>query len=146
MFEIEVPVRRFHTHQASLQMRGRRGTGGYMSAEGRGYKGLIRRDVRNAMSAAGVEAPLFAAPDALSLQVDFRYAGVRKQAQPLAYRVQRPDLDNMLKLVKDAMEGLLFEDDAQLGRVVMQKLHVAGAQGHAIKIRVARLDSAPEWW
>ena len=35
--------------------------------------------------------------------------------------VRKPDLDNFLKLVTDAMNGILFEDDAQITKIIASK-------------------------
>lgn len=146
MFEIEIPLLRFHTHQSSIRMRGRAGTGAYMSGKGRGYKGLIERDVRNAMQEQGAEAPLFPAGEPVCLRVVFCYPGLRKQQSRLAWRAKRPDMDNMLKLVKDALQGLLFADDAQLARIVMEKQHVAEYEQPALKILAYQLSDPPQAW
>lgn len=44
---------------------------------------------------------------ALTLSVQFLYKGVGP-------RVQRPDLDNLVKLVKDSLQGIAYKDDAQI--------------------------------
>lgn len=36
--------------------------------------------------------------------------------------VHKPDVDNVAKLVLDALNGIAYEDDAQVGRLVVQKL------------------------
>lgn len=139
MFEIEIPVARFRSHQASMNVRG-----GHVwrSSESHGYQGLIARRVRLSLEASGASLPLFAASDALCLQVDFLYAARRRQLPSFEYRIVRPDLDNMLKLVKDALEGLLFVDDAQICRLESQKLHAAGSSENRLRIRVDRLRDA----
>lgn len=140
VFELDIPVARFRTHQAGIRMRGRSGTGAWMSSTTQGYKGLIERDVRKALS--GVELPLIASAP-LSLRLEFRYPS---SGGGLEWRVKRPDLDNMLKLVKDALEGVLFTDDAQVCHLELRKVASPDVAGYVIGLRVERLASAPEAW
>lgn len=84
---------------------------------------------RQAIAAAALAAgatPTDAAP--LTLIVDlvfarpkshFRKAGLK----PDAPRLPRPDCSNCLKGIEDALNGVAWVDDSQLGRVVIEKTY-----------------------
>ena len=49
----------------------------------------------------------------------------------------RPDLDNLLKAVEDALIGVAYEDDAQVVRLTGAKLQVpAGGRGEGVGVQV----------
>lgn len=84
---------------------------------------------RQAIAAAALAAgatPTDAAP--ITLIVDlvfarpkshFRKAGLK----PDAPRLPRPDCSNCLKGIEDALNGVAWVDDSQLGRVVIEKTY-----------------------
>jgi Holliday junction resolvase RusA-like endonuclease len=76
---------------------------------------------------------LFVAPDEpigakvpLSLDITFimPLPKTRKKWQRAFFpHVERPDLDNMAKLVKDAMQGLFYDDDSAVAEMVVRKVY-----------------------
>lgn len=109
-----VDVDRFRSHQgASRQGRGRR----YVDAEALGYQ----RRIRNAAQAAVEALPLAramhdTAGSRLLVRAWFCYPWDLKNVDG-AYataRDKRPDCDNLWKLVGDALEGVVYADDAQV--------------------------------
>ena len=51
----------------------------------------------------------------------------------------RPDLSNLLKAVEDALNGVAYEDDAQVVRVTGAKLQVpADGRGEGVAVQVIR--------
>jgi Holliday junction resolvase RusA-like endonuclease len=58
----------------------------------------------------------------VSLEIMAHYAWPKKR-QPGAWRGSRPDLDNIMKLVGDALNGVAWIDDAQIAAVVLRKLY-----------------------
>ena len=50
----------------------------------------------------------------LKLEATFYRARPKSLPRRVALPVQRPDTDNLLKTLKDAMQGLLYRDDAQI--------------------------------
>lgn len=69
---------------------------------------------------------------AVDLRVDFiferpkshfrsgRYSKLLKETSP-QYHVSKPDLDNLVKLVKDALNGFMWNDDSQVNYEVCEK-------------------------
>lgn len=58
----------------------------------------------------------------------------KRDPRPSRPHVGRPDADNLAKSALDAACGLLFVDDAQVSRLIVQK--VVGAQGEAPRVIV----------
>lgn len=78
--------------------------------------------------------PLFEVGAALLIRADFVRSLPRDQERkrlppPVRFDPQRSDVDNYLKAVMDALNGVVYADDRQVVRVEAQKL-VAG-QGEA---------------
>ncbi len=69
----------------------------------------------------------------LSLDVVFRYA-----QKPHAYRTKRPDLDNLLKAVMDAGNGILWADDSCVAQIYASK--IGGVSDPSVMITVEPVD------
>lgn len=52
----------------------------------------------------------------------------------------RPDLDNYLKAIKDAANGLLWFDDAQVVKVEARKLYAMDGTSACIELEVGRYE------
>ena len=87
------------------------------------------------------QGPL-AGPLVVSLGFAFRAPGRlgRKARESLeeqeAFRAGRPDLDNLVKLVLDAANGILWRDDAQVVRIEATK-HYGEEAGTTVNVSVA---------
>lgn len=87
------------------------------------YEGAVAAAARQAMG----YLPVFAGPVMLELRI---YMGVAascsKKRRELALAgeilpTKKPDADNVLKAIKDAMNGIVYADDAQVTDVHMRK-------------------------
>ena len=47
----------------------------------------------------------------------------KKKRQELHYHTKKPDLDNLIKFVKDCLNGELWHDDGQVSKVVAWKVY-----------------------
>ncbi len=56
------------------------------------------------------------------------------------WRVKKPDIDNLMKLVKDACSGVVFLDDNQIVRVVGEKIQCAQEEAPFTKVRFTELE------
>lgn len=52
---------------------------------------------------------------------------------------KKPDLDNLAKSVLDALNGIVWRDDAQVASLSMSKQIAAGDECPGVLIRVGRL-------
>lgn len=53
------------------------------------------------------------------VEAEFYFA--KSKTNKTSHHVQRPDADNCLKLLTDAMNGIVFKDDSQIVRAVTSK-------------------------
>jgi len=99
----------------------------------RSYKAVVSDRAENAMKC---RAPIEGAVD-LSVTAYFTCPKSRhRKRTPRAQepRVQRPDIDNVVKAIKDAMTGIVWLDDSQVVR--LQALKFTAAQGEPPKVEV----------
>jgi Holliday junction resolvase RusA-like endonuclease len=62
------------------------------------------------------------------LKVDYIFTFESPQSMPKkigigAYKIKKPDLDNLQKMVNDAMNGLIFRDDSQICEITAKKIY-----------------------
>lgn len=100
-------------------------------------------------AAIGIEArqhhkgPLLAGPLRVDVCCVFpRQANKVWKSKPMPrYRkVTKPDMDNCYKLVKDALNGVLWNDDAQVCAGFIQKWHGAGDESPHVMVTVIELE------
>jgi Holliday junction resolvase RusA-like endonuclease len=93
-------------------------TGHYTPKETRSYEGMIRFAAQEAMKGRG----RFEGPVSVSVVVVFDIPvsySKKKKAEALGgalWPTKKPDSDNLEKLVHDAMNTVVFKDDAQIVR------------------------------
>ena len=64
------------------------------------------------------------------------------KAMPREWHDKKPDVDNLIKAVLDALNGLAFQDDKQVVQLGMvQKLICAGDETPGVRIVIRRLGS-----
>ena len=68
----------------------------------------------------------------LCMEVIF-YFGLKGKAQEYAMHSTRPDLDNCVKTVCDALNGIVYYDDGQVSRILCEKRY-AKTEGVQLKI------------
>lgn len=90
----------------------------------RSWKGVAAVFMQQARNAAGIFAPL---DGPLEIVVVATWATLKSASKrnPPAWKVTRPDGDNVLKAVLDAGNGILWADDASGVRLVVEKRYGA---------------------
>lgn len=68
----------------------------------------------------------------------------KRREMPREPHDKRPDMDNLLKSVTDALTGLLWRDDSQLASVLATKEIAAGGEPPHVRIAVERIGAMPE--
>ena len=71
----------------------------------------------------------------ICLEIIF-YFGSGRMKDEFAYHPKRPDLDNCVKTVCDALNGIVYYDDGQVARIVCEKRY---AQEQGIQLVVKEL-------
>jgi len=70
----------------------------------------------------------------VELRVDFYFtipkswSKKKKELHMCQYKTSKPDLDNLVKLVKDALNGIAWHDDSQVVRIVATKRYSISAR------------------
>lgn len=60
----------------------------------------------------------------------------KKRPMPRVPHVKKPDSDNLIKAVKDALTGILWRDDCQVWKEQVTKIYHAGDESPCVKIQV----------
>ena len=59
---------------------------------------------------------------------------------PRKWRIKKPDLDNLIKLVKDACSGIVYIDDNQIVKISAEKIECAQGESPFTKLQFSELD------
>ena len=90
------------------------------------YRAQIVTAARGAWVAAPLEGPISLTVVAVMPR---RKSEQWKTRPTPAYRhTKRPDIDNLMKAVMDALNGVLYKDDAQVCEIYVQKVVAPGGQ------------------
>lgn len=60
---------------------------------------------------------------AVALKVEFRLPRPKSLPKRIQQHVRKPDLDKLLRTVKDALKGVVYQDDSQVIDVTMRKIY-----------------------
>jgi len=64
---------------------------------------------------------------------------------PRIWRAKTPDCENVAKAVLDAATGVLWHDDAQVARLVVEQFTAAQGEAPRVEIEASRLDGESEY-
>lgn len=66
---------------------------------------------------------------------------LKKGSRPGRLKTARPDADNVLKAISDALNGIAYKDDAQVARAAIEKRHCSqnDAEGARVVVSVGRV-------
>ena len=68
----------------------------------------------------------------------------KRTPRPEAWRVGRPDLDNVIKAILDGLEGIAFDNDSQVVVIAADKRHAAQGCPPHVDVTVEAVAHAPE--
>jgi len=88
------------------------------------YKKVVAMVARNAMRTA--DAGMF---DGEPLECRLRFVFPLPKSRKNPWATSRPDLDNLYKSVTDAMNGIVYKDDAQIVRASIEKAYEVNGGG-----------------
>lgn len=63
----------------------------------------------------------------------------KKRPMPRLRHIIKPDIDNLLKAVKDALKGILWRDDSQVAEVYMEKLYASGDEQPGVDVEILQI-------
>ena len=101
------------------------------------YENLVRLAAQQAMAGRSpIEGPVFLTVVAtLGISVSWSLKKQRAAAVGEIRPTKKPDLDNILKAIKDGMNGVAWRDDAQVVQVVASKAY--GQPGVCVTVQEA---------
>lgn len=114
----------------------------YDPKKSRDGKAVVKLCARDAVLEVGWNEPM---SGPIEMLVQFGIALPKSQYRkrtpiPRKWRVKKPDIDNLMKLVKDACSGVVFLDDNQVVRVIAEKIQCAQEEAPFTKIRFTALE------
>lgn len=65
----------------------------------------------------------------------------KRSPNPTYYANKRPDLDNLMKSLADALNGLLYRDDSQICEAILTKRVAAGDEQPHVDVHFQELDN-----
>ena len=106
----------------------------YDAAPAKDYKSWVRHCAVEAM----VGVSIFRRDVPLALSVDIFLQRPKSKPKKVLHPVNKPDLDNLLKGIQDAMEGIVYEADQQIIQVSMSKRY--GTPG--VRVEIVEISDA----
>jgi len=111
-------------------------TARFTPAKQRNAMGVVKLFASRAMNGrAPLEGPIWLSVEAY-YQVPKSWS--KKQADVARWKTSRPDLDNIVKLIKDSCNQVVWQDDSQVAAMSLSKRY-----GEREEIRV-RIEIAPQ--
>ena len=106
-------------------------------------EGVIKHFAHDAMRQGRLsllQGPLF-----VGVQVRLAYpkSWSAKKCGNTLYVQGKPDLDNQLKLLGDAMNGIVFLDDAQIAQVSFERRYIGTGKEESVTVVVRELEDQP---
>lgn len=84
----------------------------------RDWKELVKLQIISTRPAAILDGPL-------KLVVNFRLPRPKSLPKRVLWHTKKPDVDNLVKAVKDAMKGIVYRDDSQVVALYVTKRYDA---------------------
>lgn len=122
--------------------RPRKRRGGFYTAQPqREFQDLIRK----AFSIAYPDHEIWHGPVTMSIRVIMprpKHKVWKRKAMPSYPHINIPDLDNLVKGIIDALQGLAFKDDKQVFEIYARKIVHAGGEGPGVIIQMEEHNHA----
>lgn len=136
-----IPVAQPRQRHRIMAIAGRQVVGNYTprTAPVNAFKASVQLSARSAYTGPPLEGPL-------QLQLVFlmpRPGRLRwkKRDMPRCWHDRKPDADNLVKAVKDSLNGLLWRDDSQIALLSVAKLVASGEEQPGVEVEVSKLEA-----
>tara|TARA_B100000287_G_C20667418_1_gene792158 strand:+ start:181 stop:654 length:474 start_codon:yes stop_codon:yes gene_type:complete len=115
----------------------------YDPKKSRDWKAFVADFARKAMDEYSILTPM---EGPLCIRARFAFPLPKTQyrkrtPRKTQWHVKRPDLDNLFKGITDAMEGIVFHRDADISKVVMEKIIVAQGEAPYVSVVIEKLPA-----
>ena len=74
------------------------------------------------------------------LDVQFVLPRPKSLSKNVTWHIKKPDLDNLVKSVKDAMNGIMYKDDAQVAEEIVEKRYCYVDESPCVVVHVGYID------
>ena len=89
-----------------------------------GWKDTLRLTAQKWVTDGG---KMIARPSSVEIMLDFYFLPPQcMKLKETAEHTKKPDLDNLIKAVTDALNGVVYEDDSQISCIYAEKLYTPG--------------------
>lgn len=88
------------------------------------------------------EQPPFPETSALRLEMTAYIARPKSKPKRVTQPITKPDLDNIVKLVMDALEGLAYRRDSQIVEMSLRKEYVVYPDPARVEIEIREISGA----
>lgn len=68
----------------------------------------------------------------------------RKKSVKRKYATVKPDLDNMIKAIMDALNGVAYKDDCQVVQLMAEKVYTETSDSGRITVELRGLETQPQ--
>lgn len=102
------------------------------------FKAAVQMAAAEAYQGAPLECPLGLA---VVFVLDRKGKLKKRSPNPTYYANKKPDLDNLMKSLADALNGLLYRDDSQICEAVLTKRVAAGDEQPHVEVHFQELDN-----
>lgn len=102
------------------------------------FKAAVQMAAAKAFNGPLLTGPVFVQ---LSFRLDRKKYQIKKRGDnPPLYGNRKPDLDNLMKGLCDALNGVVWRDDSQVVEVNMTKTIAAGCESPGVDVTIGELD------
>jgi Holliday junction resolvase RusA-like endonuclease len=77
----------------------------------------------------------------IAIDLGFRFVRPKSKPRRVVHHVTRPDLDKCVRCVFDALQGILFADDAAVVSLTARKWYAAEGTAPGVEVAVATAES-----
>ena len=79
--------------------------------------------------------------EAISLDLIFYLPRPKSLPKKVMKHIKRPDLDNLIKLVKDALTGIFWKDDSQIIMIIAEKKYCPVNETPRTRVEIEEVDN-----
>ncbi len=108
------------------------------------YENLVKLSARDADVAVIAEG---AVQLTITAYWPMRGQPLKRSKRPRERKVTIPDLDNCVKVISDALNGIAWRDDAQVAVLVASKWHAAQGEGSGVEVEIEAItEGEGQYW
>ena len=103
------------------------------------YDPTTSREWKEEVKRQAIASGLKSLDGALSMELIFYMPRPKSLPKKVEHHVKKPDVDNLAKAVKDAMEGVFYKNDSQVCTLKVKKVYCEEHPGVHVRIEALEL-------